>query len=146
MAWRSTWLLWLAMLVGCSGGDPTATDPQLLYEDAFVTPPSQVEILAEGGTMVRGLDGWLKLQPGTSGLKLRYPGRFTFRDCGEPLIWFAKATAESGLASGSGSFVCQESVDPRFPFDNGRWLVTDRSSGYVYYRIWKHYRAADRDM
>jgi hypothetical protein len=132
----------LGLLAGCSGGDPTATDPKLLYEDAFVTPPSQVEILAEGGVMVRGLDGWLKLQPGNQGLKLRYPNRFDFRDCEEPLAWFAQATGEAGLAA-SGSYVCQESADPRFPFDNGRWLVTDRSRGVAYYRIWKHYRSTD---
>ena len=129
----------LLLLSGCSGGDPTATDPELLYEDAFVTPLSEVEILAEGGVMVRGLDGWLKLQPGTQGLKLRHPNRFSFIDCAEALDWFAQVTKKPGLA-GAGSYACQQSVDPRFPFDNGRWLVTDRSSGLVYYRIWKHYR------
>jgi len=50
------------VLAGCSGGDPTATDPTLLFEDGFANPPDQVRIMAEGGTMVRGLDGWLKLQ------------------------------------------------------------------------------------
>ena len=132
----------LGLLVGCSGGDPTATDPRLLYEDAFVTPPSQVKILAEGGVMVRGLDGWLKLQPGTQGLKLRYPKRFEYRDCEEPLSWFSQTLQAPDLAA-TGSYVCQESVDPRFPFDNGRWLVTDRSRGLAYYRIWKHYRPGD---
>jgi hypothetical protein len=139
MCWRQTWFL-LPLLVACSdGGDPTATDPQLLYEDAFVTPPSEVEILAEGGVMVRGLDGWLKLQPGITGLQPRHPGRFALRDCAEPLAWFSQATGEAALASGNGNFVCRESIDPRFPFDNGRWLLTDRSRGNVYYRIWKHY-------
>lgn len=133
-------LLALGLLMGCSGGDPTATDPQRLFEDAFITPPSQVQILAEGGVMVRGLDGWLKLQPGHQGLKLRHPDRFVYGDCEEPLAWFARVTQEPDLAT-AGSYVCQESSDPRFPFDNGRWLVTDRSRGLVYYRIWKHYRA-----
>ncbi len=140
MAWRNSWLLGLSFLVACSqGDDPTATDPQLLFEDAFVSPPSEVEIVAEGGTRVRGLDGWLKLKPGLSGLKLRYPERFVFRDCAEPLAWFAGVNEDTQLTAGSGSFVCQESVEPRFSFDNGRWLVTDRSSGLVYYRIWKQY-------
>jgi hypothetical protein len=141
MALQRAGLFALSLLAACSSGDPTATDPKLLYEDAFVTPPSQVEILADGGVMVRGLDGWLKLRPGIQGLKLRYPDRFSFRDCEEPLVWFAKATGEPGLAS-AGNYTCQVSVDPRFPFDNGRWLVTDRSSGLVYYRIWKHYRSS----
>lgn len=135
-------VLLLLLLAGCSGGDPTATDPELLYEDAFATPLNQVEILAEGGVMVRGLDGWLKLRPGTQGLNLRHPNRFSFSDCGDALEWFAKAAGEPELAS-AGSYVCQQSVDPRFPFENGRWLLTDRSRGLVYYRIWKHYRRGD---
>ena len=140
--WRRPGVVALLLLSGCSGGDPTATDPVPLYEDAFVTPLSEVEILAEGGVMVRGLDGWLKLQPGTRGLKLRHPDRFSFIDCTEVLGWFERVTKETGLA-GAGSYVCQQSVDPRFPFDNGRWLVTDLSRGLVYYRIWKHYRDGD---
>jgi hypothetical protein len=129
------------MIVGCSAkDDPTATDPQRLFEDAFTSPLSQVEILAEGGTMVRGLDGWLKLMPDTTGLKLRHPDRFTYRDCDEPLAWFAVNRPEAGLEPAFGHFVCQESIDPRFPFDNGRWLLTDRTTGVVYYRTWKHYR------
>ncbi len=134
------WLLGLPLLIGCSGGgDPTATDPQRLVEDAFVSPLSQVEILAEGGTLVRGLEAWLKLQPGPTGLELRHPGRFTLVECAEPLAWFADHTAERELAAGGGGFECRESVDPRFSFDNGRWLVRDRRTGLVYYRIWKHY-------
>jgi hypothetical protein len=137
---RWAWILWSVLIAGCGDkGDPTATDPRLLYEDAFTTPLSRVEILAEGGTMVRGVDGWLKLLPDGAELTLRYPDRFTFRACDEPLAWFAEKSGEAGLAS-AGSFVCQESIDPRFTFDNGRWLVTDRSRGVVYYRIWKHYR------
>jgi hypothetical protein len=134
-------LFYLVLLASCSSGDPTATDPKLLYEDAFVTPPSQVEILADGGVMVRGLDGWLKLRPGTQGLRLRYPGRFSLRDCEEPVAWFA-ATVDGLVPAANGNYNCQASIDPRFPFDNGRWLVTDRSTGLVYYRIWKHYRSS----
>jgi hypothetical protein len=139
MRLAGSWVLGLLSLAGCSGGDPTATDPDLLFEDAFDNAPSEVEVVADGGTMVRGLDGWLKLRPGITGLKPRQVERYSYRDCAEPLAWFAKASGEAGLASGQGGFVCQESSDPRFQFDNGRWLVTDRGSGLVYYRIWKHF-------
>jgi hypothetical protein len=140
MLWRKSWLLGLSILGACSdGGDPTATDPRLLFEDAFVSPPAEVKIVAEGGTRVRGLDGWLKLEPGLDGLRLRYPERFVYRDCAEPLAWFAGVDDELRLMTDSGGFVCQESVDPRFSSDNGRWLVIDRHRGLAYYRIWKHY-------
>lgn len=129
----------LLLLAGCSGGDPTATDPRLLFEDAFDNFPSEVEVVAEGGTMVRGLDGWLKLRPGITALKPRQMESYRYRDCAEPLAWFANTNGEAGLASRQGGVVCQEWIDPRFQFDNGRWLVTDRSSGLVYYRIWKHF-------
>ncbi len=132
----------LLALAGCGGGgsDPTATDPGLLFEDAFETSPAQAEILADGGTMVRGLDGWLKIRPGSSGLRLRNSERYRFRDCAEPLAWFARASGESELGASPGGFVCQESSDPRFRFDNGRWLVSDRLNGLAYYRIWKHFQ------
>ena len=133
-------MLWLATLAGCSGGgDPTATDPDLLFEDAFRSPRSEVEIVSEGGTRVQGLDAWLQLKPGLTGLKLRHPDRYALRACAEPLAWFGEVCGEKALLSDNGHFLCQESVDPRFPFDNGRWLVTDRSTGLAYYRIWKHY-------
>lgn len=143
MGLRPLRLAGLILLAGCSdAGDPTAADPKRLYQDAFVTPPAEVEIVADGGTMVRGLDGWFKLLPGISGLKLRHADRFALRDCGEPLAWFAEVTGEAGLSVDRGGFVCRESVDPRFPFDNGRWLVQDRATGLAYYRIWKHFRKA----
>ncbi|MCG8043093.1 MAG: hypothetical protein JAY72_16970, partial [Candidatus Thiodiazotropha endolucinida] len=41
-------------LMGCSGGDPTAPDPELIFEDGFETPYDQVTLLDEGGSMVRG--------------------------------------------------------------------------------------------
>lgn len=128
------------LLAGCGGGggDPTATDPALLFEDAFVDSPNAVDILAEGGTRVRGLDGWLKLQPKNSELEPRHRDDYVFRDCAEPLAWFSRVTADPALQAGSG-LICRERIDPRFNFDNGRWLVTDRSRGLVYYRIWKKY-------
>jgi len=138
MRWRRGSLPALLALAGCSAGDPTATDPALLFGDAFETPLAQVEILDEGGTRVRGLDGWLKIRPGRSGLRLRNSEAYRFRACAEPLAWFARATGETALDSTPGAFVCRESNDPRFRFDNGRWLVSDRASGLAYYRIWKH--------
>jgi hypothetical protein len=129
----------LPLLAGCSGGDPTATDPAMLFEDAFLTPPDQVSILADGGTMVRGLDGWLKLQPKLSGLEARHEDEFVYRDCSQPLAWFSEATGDKRLLEENASLLCQERVDPRFNFDNGRWLVRDRTHGLVYYRIWKKF-------
>jgi hypothetical protein len=126
------------LLAGCSSGDPTATDPALLFEDGFVNPPSEVTILADGGTMVRGLNGWLKLQPKQSGIEPRHADDYVYRDCGEPLAWFGRVTGDTSLQAGSG-LICQERIDPRFKFNNGRWLVTDRNRGLVYYRIWKQY-------
>jgi hypothetical protein len=130
----------LALLAACGGGDPTATDPRLLFEDAFLNPPGEVEIVAEGGTMVRGVDAWLKLRPGiTAPLKPRQAERYIPRDCSEPLAWFAKASGDSGLVAAEGDILCREAIDPRFEFENGRWLVADRTRGLVYYRIWKGY-------
>ena len=126
------------LLTGCSGGDPTATDPARLFEDAFVNPPAEVEILADGGTMVRGLDGWLVLRPKYDALEPRHGDEYVDRDCAEPLTWFERVTGDPALRAGSG-LSCRERVDPRFKFDNGRWLVTDRNQGLVYYRIWKQY-------
>ncbi len=138
MSLRYGFLL-LLLLQGC-GGDPTATDPKLLYEDAFLTPLSEVEILAEGGTMVRGLDGWLKLAPKVSQIEPRKPESYEFIDCEEPLAWFREATGDTGLASGYSGIVCQRAVEKRFDFNNGRWLVSDRNRGLVFYRIWKKYQ------
>jgi hypothetical protein len=132
------WALLPLLLTGCSGGDPTATDPARLFEDAFVNPPAEVEILADGGTMVRGLDGWLVLRPKYAALQPRHGDEYVDRDCAEPLAWFERVTGDPALRVGSG-LSCRERVDSRFKFDNGRWLVTDRNQGLVYYRIWKHY-------
>jgi hypothetical protein len=128
------WVLLTLLLTGCGGGDPTATDPALLFEDAFVDAPASVKILADGGTMVRGLDGWLKLQPKNGELEPRHREAYVYRDCAEPLAWFGRVTGDPALQAGSG-LICRERIDPRFKFDNGRWLVTDRNRGLVYYRI-----------
>ncbi|MCU7842706.1 MAG: hypothetical protein KZQ93_02585 [Candidatus Thiodiazotropha sp. (ex Monitilora ramsayi)] len=135
---RYCWVL-SALLVGC-GGDPTATDPELLYEDGFVTPAAEVKILAEGGTMVKGLDAWLKLQPVQAEIEPRKSDTYRFRDCAEPLAWFQDVTGDQELKPGYSGLLCQEAVEPRFDFDNGRWLITDRNRGIVFYRIWKKFK------
>ncbi|MCU7811150.1 MAG: hypothetical protein KZQ77_07925 [Candidatus Thiodiazotropha sp. (ex Notomyrtea botanica)] len=132
--------LWgLLLLTGC-GGDPTAANPWLVYEDGFLSEPSEVEILAEGGTRVRGLDAWLKFQPRQAEIEPRNPDAYRYRDCDEPLAWFKAVTGDQGLQGGFSGLLCQEAIDPRFDFENGRWLVTDRNRGFVYYRIWKKFK------
>lgn len=139
-SWSRLLILLMPLLAGCSsGGDPTATDPALLFEDGFTSPPNQVRILAEGGTRVRGLDGWLKLQPKQTAIEPRHEDEYVYRECSAPLAWFSEVTGDPALREDAGGLLCQERVDPRFDFDNGRWLVTDRSRGLVYYRIWKKY-------
>jgi hypothetical protein len=124
-------------LLGCSGGDPTATDPDLIFEDGFETTRGDVEILAQGGTMVRGFNAWLKIIPKQSGIRPRGLSNYTDIDCQEPAEWFYKVTGDQGLKSYQSELTCQQFTDARFNFDNGRWLVTDPSNGTVYYRIWK---------
>ncbi|MES9990516.1 MAG: hypothetical protein ABW098_01075 [Candidatus Thiodiazotropha sp.] len=131
--------LWpLLILLGCSGGDPTAANPTLIFEDGFENPLQEVEILAEGGTIVRGLDAWLKLEPKMSTLRLRNAADYGYGDCGEMVTWFYQATEDENLSSLHSGFICQVAKEPRFKFDNGRWLLSDRTKGLFYYRIWKH--------
>jgi hypothetical protein len=131
-------VLLLFTIAGCSGGDPTATDPRLIFEDAFENPLKEVEILAEGGTMVRGFDAWLKLSPRLTTLRPRNGLDYSYQDCEEMVTWFHGVTDDENLRQLHGSLTCQISKEPRFKFDNGRWLLTDRSIGISYYRVWKH--------
>jgi hypothetical protein len=128
----------LFTIAGCSGGDPTATDPLLIFEDAFENPAEEVDILAEGGTMVRGLDAWLKLSPKLTTLRPRNQSGYAYQECEEMLTWFHRVTRDTNLQRLHSGLICQASKEPRFKFDNGRWLLTDRSKGFSYYRIWKH--------
>jgi hypothetical protein len=127
----------LLFLLGCSGGDPTATDPALIFEDGFENPQQEVEILAQGGTMVRGVDAWLKLAPRVTELRLRRQDEYVHEECGEMLDWFRHVTDDRDLQHPHGGFNCRVLKDSRFSFDNGRWLLTDRSRGVSYYRLWK---------
>jgi len=136
----SSWFLCLPMLLaGCSDGDPTASDPALVFEDGFINAPSEVTVLSEGGTIVRGLDAWLKLQPKQTAIVPRQRDEYAYRDCAAPLAWFSEVTGDRTLQADARGLVCEERIDPRFDFDNGSWLVTDRHHGLVYYRIWKKY-------
>ncbi|MCM8857176.1 MAG: hypothetical protein LC541_16370 [Candidatus Thiodiazotropha sp.] len=135
MQLRSLWLI--ILLIGCSGGDPTATDPTLIFKDGFENSLQEVDILADGGTMVRGFDAWLKIVPKLTTIHLRNAANYDYRECGELVVWFYKVTRDTNLQQLHNGLVCQESIDPRFKFDNGRWLLTDRSNGVAYYRTWK---------
>ena len=123
--------------MGCSGGDPTATDPALIFADGFENPLDEVTLLAEGGTMVRGFSAWLKIQPKQTGIRLRKEAEYEYVDCRAPAEWFREATGDDGLDQYLSRLSCKRSRDDRFDFDNGRWLVTDKSTGIVYYRVWK---------
>ncbi|MET0091255.1 MAG: hypothetical protein ABW068_14775 [Candidatus Thiodiazotropha sp.] len=126
-----------SLLVACSGGDPTATDAELIYQDGFETPRSEVELLANGGTMVRGFSAWLKLQPGYSGVQARNETEYQAVDCAEPADWFHEVIGDADLNQDRYRLTCLKFTDSRFDFDNGRWLVRDPANGRVYYRIWK---------
>ena len=125
------------LLSACSAGDPTATDPELIFEDGFENPLDEVEILAEGGTMVRGFSAWLKIAPKQAGIRPRKEADYLYIDCKEPAEWFHGVTGDDGLKAFQSRLICQAFTDPRFKFDNGRWMVTDTSNGIVYYRVWK---------
>lgn len=132
-----------ALVAGCGGGgtDPTATTPELVYEDGFLSPLEEVRIEAADGTIVRGYDAWLKLLPRTD-LVARYEADFSFRGCAEPRAYFARVLGSDPLSSDEANLVCREYRDSRFDFDNGRWLVEDRADGRVYFRVWKHHNDA----
>ncbi|MCU7846633.1 MAG: hypothetical protein KZQ89_01280 [Candidatus Thiodiazotropha sp. (ex Lucinoma kastoroae)] len=86
MQLRSLWLI--ILLIGCSGGDPTATDPPLIFKDGFENSLQEVDILADGGTMVRGFDAWLKIVPKLTTIRLRKAVDYDYRACGELVVWF----------------------------------------------------------
>ena len=125
------------LLAGCSG-DPTATDPEKVFADGFETPIERVHIEAEGGTVVRGYDAWLKIVP-RSQLTARRESEFHYIDCAGPRAYLSKALGSDELSSGHAHLDCLGLIDERFAFDNGRWVIRNRSNGRVYFRVWKHY-------
>ncbi|MES9940948.1 MAG: hypothetical protein ABW104_20425 [Candidatus Thiodiazotropha sp. 6PLUC2] len=129
-----TVLIWQ---LGCSGGDPTATDPELIFKDGFENSLEEIELLADGGVMVRGFSAWLKILPKQTDIHLRNEADYLSVDCQAPAAWFLEVTGDEVLSKYQSHLNCQQYSDNRFDFDNGRWLVTDNSSGIVYYRVWK---------
>ncbi len=129
-------VLYAALLAACSG-DPTAAAPQKVYMDGFETPIDEVRIEAEGGTVVRGYDAWLKILP-SNRLMPRREDEYRYIDCAEPRAFFARVLGSDALAERHANLDCLQLTDERFEFDNGRWLIRNRSDGRVYFRVWKH--------
>ncbi|MES9832222.1 MAG: hypothetical protein ABW139_08235 [Candidatus Thiodiazotropha sp. DIVDIV] len=127
----------LIMQLGCSGGDPTATDPELIFKDGFENAIDEIELLADGGTMVRGFSAWLKILPKQADIRLRKEADYDYVNCQTPAVWFMEAIGDKALSKKQSHLSCREYSDNRFDFDNGRWVMTDSSSGIVYYRVWK---------
>lgn len=126
-----------ATLAGCGGGDPTATDPRKVLADGFVAGLDGVVIEAEGGTVVDGYEAWLVLRPAAD-LTPRHADLYQSIPCDGPVHYFAERGPASGLGSaGLGALDCRAYTDGRLKVPNGRWLITDRRDGRVYFRVWK---------
>ncbi|MGA7983231.1 MAG: hypothetical protein WCA32_23765 [Chromatiaceae bacterium] len=91
---------------------------------------------AAGGTVVHGYDAWLKLSP-KGPLIPRFEDRYQQVDCAEPRAFFVNVLKSDELSRHGAVLTCSGYTDPRLHFDNGRWLVMDRTSGRVYFRVWK---------
>ena len=127
----------LSILMGACSGDPTASTPEKVFADGFSTPIDQVRIEAEGGTVVRGYDAWLKLRP-EAVLTPRREGEYDDIDCAEPRVFFNRVLNSDELSEQHADLDCLGMTDSRFDFDNGRWLIRSRTDGRVYFRVWKH--------
>ncbi len=125
------------LLSGCSA-DPTASTPDKVFADGFETPVEKVVIEAEGGTVVRGYEAWLKIHPSTR-LVARLEDAYGYIDCTTPRDYFNKVLNSDELSERHAHLDCLGLTDERFDFDNGRWLIRNRSNGRVYFRVWKHY-------
>ena len=127
----------LLALAGCArSDDPTAPQPKKVYKDAFETPIDQVEIEADGGTIVGAYDAWLRLLPSRE-LTPRFAAEYRPADCEPAVAYFAPKLALEGLTLPTGTLRCSAYRNDKLPFENGRWLVEDTASGRVHYRIWK---------
>lgn len=126
------------VLNGCGGGDPTATDPQKVFADGFVSDPGRVVIEAEGGTIIGGYDAWLRMMPAEP-VKPRFADGFEPIDCTAPVAWFAAKAGEEGLFDDEdgGRLFCRGYRDERLGIPNGRWLVKDYGTGRTWFRVWK---------
>ena len=128
----------LIPLLSACGGDPTAATPEKVFADAFETPIEEVSIEAEGGTVVGGYDAWLKILP-SNRLLARNEGGYAYIDCAAPRAWFNRVLGSDELSERHAHLDCLGLTDPRFDFDNGRWLIRNRSNGRIYFRVWKRY-------
>ena len=121
--------------IGC-GGDPTATDARKVLADGFVSGRDGTTILAEGGTIIGGYDAWLALVPAPD-LTPRFADAYRSIPCAEPVEWFAARGAARLAGVGDTALDCRAYADTRLSIPNGRWLITDRRDGRVYFRVWK---------
>lgn len=137
---HTLWALPLMSALGCGNEDPTATNPRSVFVDAFETPIEEVRIEAEGGTVVRGYEAWLKLLH-SGELKPRREGEYEDMDCAAAVSYFSRVLPADAQRLERAYLDCRGFSDSRFDFDNGRWLVHDSGTGYYYYRVWKHYGA-----
>jgi hypothetical protein len=127
------------LLAGCrGGGDPTAADPERVYEDGFLSPLEEARVEAGDGTVVRGYDAWIQLFP-LKDLIPRHDADYVYRDCAEPRAWFNRVLGSDALSPARSNLTCRELSDPRLGFDNGRWLLENAVDGRVYFRVWKRY-------
>ena len=124
-------------LAACDG-DPTAADPETVFEDGFSTSLQEVTLEGAGGTVVRGYDAWLKILPRNGRLSPRRQAEYDYLDCAEPRTYFNRVLGSDELAHVHAYLECLVLRDPRFDFENGRWLVHNRSNGRYYFRVWKH--------
>jgi hypothetical protein len=137
--WPVTAALVAAFAGGCGGGDPTASNPERVFQDGFVSPLEEVVIEAEGGTVVRGYDAWLKLLPIGGNPVPRFEAQYRPVNCAEPRAFFARVLGGDRVASPEAELICRFYQDPRLDFDNGRWVVESPIDGRLYFRAWKRY-------
>jgi hypothetical protein len=123
--------------LGACGGDPTASTPEKVFADGFLNPLEEVSIEAEGGTVVRGYDAWLKILPQFA-LNPRYADQYQPIDCQAPRVYFSRVLRSDELAPTHARLECLGASDARFSFDNGRWLIYKVTDGRYYFRVWKH--------
>jgi hypothetical protein len=127
----------LLALAACDAGDPTAANPQKVFRDGFVAPSlAAVKIEAEGGSVVRGYDAWLKLST-LHALQARHGEAFRVIDCAQPRRFFQRVLVDDDWPEDA-LLRCLGMSDTRFAFDNGRWLIYNTANGRYYFRVWKH--------
>ena len=117
--------------------DPTSPQPKKVYRDGFSTPVSEVEIEADGGTILGAYDASLIIRA-ESPLALK--GSFEYRpvDCGPLVAYFERELRLANTSIAVSLLDCQQATDPRLPFENGRWVAHSATGGRLFYRVWKY--------